>query len=533
MSNGRLRREAAMAAASSPQEDYTGYARAMLENAPINVIFADRDLRIRYLNPRSVETLRRIAKYLPCKAEDVLGQCIDIFHAQPEMQRRLLADPRSLPHRAVIAVGPEKLDLLVSAIHDDAGRYVGAMLTWDVVTEKLALEARAADCTAQLEAIGRTQAVIEFAMDGTILTANANFLATMGYTLDEIRGKHHSMFVDETYRQSADYREFWASLNRGDFQSANYKRFGKGGKEVWIQAAYNPVLDADGKPVKVAKYATDITAAMQQKLATSQAVAQTAETLASSAEELTAVSQQISGNAEETLAQMNVVSSAAEQVSQSVQTVATATDEMTASITEIAKNAAEAARVATRAVEAAETTNATVSRLGDSSTEIGKVIKVITSIAQQTNLLALNATIEAARAGEAGKGFAVVANEVKELAKETAKATEEISQKIEAIQTDVGGAVGAIGEIGAIITQINDIASTIAGAVEEQAASTKEVARNVGEAARGSSEIAQNISGVAEAAQSTSQGAGDAQKAAVELSRVASELQVLVSQSRD
>jgi methyl-accepting chemotaxis protein len=186
--------------------------------------------------------------------------------------------------------------------------------------------------------------------------------------------------------------------------------------------------------------------------------------------------------------------------------------------------------VATSAVKTAETTNATVAKLGESSAEIGQVIKVITSIAQQTNLLALNATIEAARAGEAGKGFAVVANEVKELAKETAKATEDISRKIEAIQGDTKGAVEAIGEISGVISQINDISSTIASAVEEQTATTNEISRNVQEAARGGSQVTENILAVAQAAKSTTQGANDTQTAAAELARMAAELQKVVAQ---
>jgi methyl-accepting chemotaxis protein len=203
---------------------------------------------------------------------------------------------------------------------------------------------------------------------------------------------------------------------------------------------------------------------------------------------------------------------------------------MGASIKEIAKNTSEATRIATAAVSTAESTNATIQKLGQSSAEIGQVIKVITTIAQQTNLLALNATIEAARAGEAGKGFAVVANEVKELAKETAKATEDISGKIEAIQSDTKAAVEAIGEIGTVINQINDIQNTIASAVEEQSATTNEISRNLAEAAKGGMDITRNITGVAEAAHSTTAGAGETQKSAKGLEGMAAELQELVSQ---
>jgi methyl-accepting chemotaxis protein len=254
----------------------------------------------------------------------------------------------------------------------------------------------------------------------------------------------------------------------------------------------------------------------------------TAGTLRSSSEELQAVSHQLGANAEETAAQSGVVSQAASEVSGNVATVATGADELGASIREIARHTAEASRVASEAVTEAAATNGTMAKLASSSQEIGAVIKVITGIAEQTNLLALNATIEAARAGEAGKGFAVVANEVKELAKETARATEEIGRKVNAIQGDTGGAIEAIGRIAGIISQIDGIQSTIAAAVEEQAATTAEMSRSVGEAARGSSEIAGNITGVAQAAQGTASGATQAQASATELGRLAGQLHVAV-----
>lgn len=260
-----------------------------------------------------------------------------------------------------------------------------------------------------------------------------------------------------------------------------------------------------------------------------QSIAHESGRLTSSSDGLAAASHQMSANAEETSIQAATVSAAAEEVSKSVQTISTATKEMSASIREVAKQATDAAKVAAAGVKVAQDTNATVAKLGESSGEIGKVIKVITSIAEQTNLLALNATIEAARVGEAGKGFAVVANEVKELARETARATEDISRKIEAIQTDSREVVGAISEIGGIINQINDIQATIASAVEEQTVTTREIGRNLSEAATGTSEIARNIQGVADAARNTSAGASQTQTAARDLAQMATSLIELVS----
>ena len=515
-------------------------------------------------------------------------------------------------------------------------------------------------------AVGNGNAVIDFTPDGIILDANENFCRTVGYTLDEIKGKHHRMFCDPTYAASPEYAAFWEKLKRGEFDAGSYLRLGKGGKEVWIQASYNPIVDSNGKTFKVVKFATDITEAKKNELEATRVknmmdnmpmnamyvdtdlilqymnpastntlktlehllpvkadqmigtcidvfhknpahqrqllsdpqnlpyqghiqlgddtldlsvsaifdkdgkyigamatwsviteklemerqakeaaerereqqkklqkgvdeIAQIGSNLAGASEELTSVSAQMGSTAEETSSQANVVAAASEEVSTNVQSVSTGSEEMTAAIQEIAQNTTEAAKVAAQAVSVAEATNDTVGKLGQSSAEIGSIIKVINSIAQQTNLLALNATIEAARAGEAGKGFAVVANEVKELAKETTKATESISRMIETIQGDTKGSVDAIAQITTIIKQVNDYMNTIASAVEEQTVTTNEMARNVTEASKGSMEISSNIVNVAEAAKSTTEGATQTQQAAAELARMAADLQTVVT----
>lgn len=255
-----------------------------------------------------------------------------------------------------------------------------------------------------------------------------------------------------------------------------------------------------------------------------------AERFAAKSVEFSTSYRQITENSGEVSEQANLASATSENLKRNLQTVAAGTGEMSSTIQDIAKNATESARVSGEAVKMAQDTNSAIAKLGESSMQIGEVIKVITSIAGQTNLLALNATIEAARAGEAGKGFAVVANEVKELAKQTAKATDDISLKIAAIQSDTKASVTAIAAIGEIITHINDISGTIATAVEEQSATTNEMSRNLTEAARGSTEIAKNMEGVAQAAQSTSVGATGSQKAAETLAHMSAELHELVAQ---
>jgi methyl-accepting chemotaxis protein len=288
-------------------------------------------------------------------------------------------------------------------------------------------------------------------------------------------------------------------------------------------------LDTRDEPGRMGRSLDTAMARLRQTITT---IESSAASLAGASEQMTGTAATIAASAEQTSVQAQAVSSAADQVSRSVESVSAGSEQMGASIREISQNAAEAARVASEAVTVTAATSATMNKLGESSAEIGNVIKVITSIAEQTNLLALNATIEAARAGEMGKGFAVVASEVKDLAQETARATEDISRRVQAIQADTSGAVAAIEEISIVIERISEFQTTIASAVEEQTATTAEMNRSVSEASGGTGEIAHNINGVAEAARMTSQGVSETQQATAELARMSSELSSLVSTFR-
>ena len=378
---------------------------------------------------------------------------------------------------------------------------------------------RRRDLESQIEAVSRANAMIEFKPDGTILSANANFLSAMGYELDEIAGRHHSIFVTQDERNSDAYARFWTEIAAGAFKSAEFERVSKSGETVFIRATYNPVLGLDGTPYKVVKIAADITQTVREgrlRQATVAAMAERINTIA-------ATSTQASERAAS-------ASSATERASENVQAVAAGAEELSSSIAEISRQVGEANQVSSQAMEKTERADAVMKRLEGEAGAIGDVVRLITDIAEQTNLLALNATIEAARAGEAGKGFAVVASEVKTLAEQTSKATSSISDQIGGIQGATGKAVDAMSSISQVIGEMNTIASAIAAAMEEQRAAASEITRAAQDAAAGTREVSGSISRVDAAASETGQCAAQVSSASGALNTEADGLEKAVKQ---
>jgi methyl-accepting chemotaxis protein len=295
---------------------------------------------------------------------------------------------------------------------------------------------KAADNDGQIAAIRKSQAVIEFNMDGTIRTANQNFLDAMGYTLAEVRGRHHSMFVQPAERDMPAYREFWDKLNRGQYQAAEYRRVAKGGREVWIQASYNPILDLNGKPFKVVKYATDVTiqATLRKK---------------------------------------------AENARSLIEQVAAGSEQMSASIREISETMSKSKANAAEATGRVDAADQQSQKLNDAAQAMGGIVELIGNITGQINLLALNATIESARAGEAGRGFAVVASEVKNLANQAKHATDTISKEIEQLNGVAVDVAGSLTAIKVAIAGVNEFIASTAAAVEEQSIVTQDMSSNM------------------------------------------------------
>lgn len=359
----------------------------------------------------------------------------------------------------------------------------------DITAQKL----KAAEHEGQIAAINKAQAVIHFDLDGTITDANDNFLGAMGYSLNEIQGKHHSMFVKGDYAGSKEYAAFWDRLRNGEFQAGEFERVGKGGKQIWIHATYNPIFDPSGKPFKVVKFATDQTEQVRLR------------------EERESVGREVDSSLREIQASVSDVSERAasaaassQQSAATVQTVAAATEQFAASVSEVAQSMSSSQAAVSGAMEEVNNAEHSTKAMAESAASMNSIVEIIQKIASQINLLSLNATIESARAGEAGKGFAVVASEVKSLAGQVASATTTISEKITSIQDNSDEMVQRLASIQQQVETVHGSVTGVASAVEEQNATTREISSSIQQAAQAVDEIDEALKSIANSAGSAS-----------------------------
>jgi methyl-accepting chemotaxis protein len=357
----------------------------------------------------------------------------------------------------------------------------------NIIKKKAGGKLNRAEMAAILKALDASQAIINFFMNGIIINANKNLLNTMGYALDEIKGQHHRIFVDETFARSSEYAEFWNALNRGEFQAKEYKRYGKDGKEVWIQASYNPICDPDGHIIKVVKYATDITRQVKNREETDRVGGLVDNNMS-----------QILNSVGDASEKATTVASATTQTIQTVQTVAAAVEEFQAASQEIARNMELSQAEVLKAAQEAENVDQSAKKLADAAAAMGNITEVISDIASQINLLALNASIESARAGEAGRGFAVVANEVKSLATQVATATESIESEIGQMQNISDDVVKRLDHIRSSVNSVENSVTTVSSAVEEQASASREITQNMHLAASAVDEISSGINSISD-----------------------------------
>ena len=491
---------------------------AMLERIPVNVMTADPEtLVINYANQTSFDTLRPLESLLPIAVDDLVGTCIDVFHANPEHQRALLADPKNLPHSANITLGEETLELLVEAIFDAKGNYVAAMLSWSVITEQLKADSEVKLLRQMIDQMPINVMMADpKTLEVTFINkTSVDTLRTVEHLLPIKADQVLGTCIDIFHKNPEHQRTLLA-----DPANLPHNAKIKLGEET-LDLRVSAINDDNGEflgPMVNWSVATHMVNMIDEFETNVKTVV---DQVSSAAAEMRASSESVVKTAEDNQQKSTVVAAASEEATANVQTVASAAEELSASIAEISRQVVKSSEISSDAVDQAKTTNDTIQGLATASDKVGDVVNLINDIAGQTHLLALNATIEAARAGEAGKGFAVVASEVKNLATQTAKATEEISSHIGSIQTATGSAVTAIEGIGKTIDEVSDIANSISAAVEEQGAATGEISRNVQEAAQGTQEVTSNITNVSQSSAETGKSAAEMLSASDELSQQA------------